>query len=100
MNIEKIKEFIALRKGLLETGVIGLDPYADIVHIYKAKLANESDLHIEKRGCHEYPYEISTVRDGIKLFCIATDEELLKHFPQFVEYMEEDVTFEEVKEHA
>jgi hypothetical protein len=103
MNIEKIKEFIALREELKAAGVIGLSVYNEEVQIDKEILAGESDLRIEKRGCDKYPYEISTVRDGITLFCIATDDELLKYFPQFVECMEEDVDLsggEEVEEQA
>jgi hypothetical protein len=85
MNIEKIKEYIALREELQAAGVIGLSLYNEEVQMDKEILANESDLHIEKRDCDQYPYEISTVRDGITIFCLATDEELQQFYPQFVE---------------
>jgi hypothetical protein len=85
MNIEKIKEYIALREELYAAGVIGLNIHQNEVQMDKEVLAGESDLQIEKRDCDEFPYEISTVRDGITIFCLATDEELQEFFPQFVE---------------
>ena len=102
MNIEKIKEFIALRAELLESGVIGLDAWEDRVHVRHLELVGQDDLHIELRGDEKYPYELSVSKDGIKIFCIASQEVLEKHFPQFVGFMLNDVNLDgmESEEHV
>ncbi|MEH7355113.1 hypothetical protein V7150_16265 [Neobacillus drentensis] len=92
MNIEKIKEFIAIRNDLYETGVIGLDLHSDSVHVKKTLLVDTPDIQVEFLGDDlQYPFEVFTVCDGIKLFCIATNEEMAELFPQLSGYMIEDV---------
>jgi hypothetical protein len=90
MNIEKIKEFIALRKELRVNGVIGLSVWDDRVHVEAEKLVNV-DVQVLKRNCLEFPYEISTKEEGITIFAVLTQEKLNQLFPQFTDYMEEDV---------
>lgn len=90
MNIEKIKQFIEIRNDLSKSGVIGLSLYADEIHMLPEVLANEQDLTLKIRQYDEYPYEISTIRDGIKIFCIANKENLAKFFPQFLEIVEKE----------
>lgn len=92
MDLSKIKEFIAIRQELHELGVIGLDMYGDNIHLSKDCMVGMADLEIKFYG-HDcrYPYEIFTYRDGINLHCICTKEELETYFPQFVDYLVEDV---------
>jgi hypothetical protein len=100
MNIEKIKEFISLRAELLESGVIGLDPWEDRVHVRYNELVGEEDLQITFRGDEKYPYELFVEKDGTKIFCIASQEVFEKHFPQFNGYMVEDVNLDGGEEHV
>jgi hypothetical protein len=99
INMEKIKEFIALREELYAAGVIGVDMYADDVHVKKQALLALPDLKIESGYSEEYPYFVSTVVDGIKLHCILSEEEFAK-YPQLQEYMIEDVDLSGGGDHA
>jgi hypothetical protein len=105
--MEAIKSFITLRRALRESGVIGLDLYDDEIHMNWKQLVGESNLQVKYRFDHKYPFEISTIKDGIKLLCIA-DEERLEQFPELkaeakmkmevalanVAYLEEDVVLD------
>lgn len=100
MNIEKIKEFIALRSELYASGVIGLNLYEDAVHVDSSKLVGAADLQIASRGWEKYPYEVSINQDGIKIFAILTKTQLEELYPQFAGFMVEDVLLDGGEEHA
>ncbi|WHY76104.1 hypothetical protein QNH20_18505 [Neobacillus sp. WH10] len=101
MNLEKIKEFIAIRNDLYEAGVIALDLYSDSVHVKKTLLVDVPDLQVEFLGDDvEYPFEVFTVCDGIKLFCVVTNEQMSELFPQLSGYMIEDVDLSGGEDHA
>ncbi|MDP4087624.1 MAG: hypothetical protein Q8934_23965 [Bacillota bacterium] len=94
MNIEKIKEFNAIREELLNDGVIAVDMWGDYVHVSTKKLAEIVDypnVKVETReGDPKYPYTVTTVVDGIKLLFVLTEEEFFQD-PQLQGYMVEDV---------
>jgi hypothetical protein len=81
MNMELIKSFISLRQELRNSGVIGLDLYDDEIHLNWKQLIGESELHVSYRFDSKYPFEIYTIKDGIKLYCLA-DDERLEQFPE------------------
>lgn len=81
MNMEAIQSFINLRQVLRESGVIGLNLYDNEIHIDWERLVGEPDLQVKYRFDSKWPFEIFTIKDGIKLLCIA-DEDRLEHFPE------------------
>lgn len=99
MNIEKIKEFIALRSELRASGVLGLSVWDDKIHMEAGKLVN-ADVQVSTRNCSDFPFEISTNIDGVEIFAVLTKEKLNQLYPQFTEYLEEDVDLSGGEEHA
>jgi hypothetical protein len=93
MNIDKIKEFIAMREDLYDAGAIGVDMYSNRVHVKKNELVELPNLSVETGYSEEYPYYVYTKVDGIELFCILTEEEFYQ-YPQLQGYMIEDVQFD------
>jgi hypothetical protein len=105
--MEAIKSFITLRQALRESGVVGLNLYDNEIHVNWDQLVGEPNLQVKYRFDSKYPFEISTMKDGIKLYCIA-DDERLEHFPELkaeakmkmevalahVAYLEEDVVLD------
>jgi hypothetical protein len=98
MNIELIKQFIALRQELNAAGVIGVSLHNDEVHVRSEVLIGEDSLEVEYNAESTYPYRITTVKDGVNLFAIVTGEELEESFPQLKGYLVEDVDLSGMKE--
>jgi hypothetical protein len=100
MNVNKIKEFIDMRKELNGMGVIGVNLHADEVQVKSEVLATMDNLQFHDYGTdeYEYRYEIFTHVDGIKIFTVCTGEELETLFPQFKGYLVEDVDLSGMKE--
>lgn len=92
MNIEKIKEFINIRKDLKESGVIGLDLWENKVHLSMNELINLPGLNVVHCGSEKYPYEAFAIVDGIEFFAVFNSRDLEK-YPQLKELipMVEDV---------
>jgi hypothetical protein len=99
MNINKIKEFIAIREDLYSAGVIGLDLYSNEVHVKKDKLVELPNLKVKTGYSEDYPYYVYTAVDGIELHSIFTEEEFAQ-YPQLQGYMEDDVDLSGGGDHA
>jgi hypothetical protein len=113
MNMEAIKSFITLRQALRESGVIGLNLYENEIHVDWKQLIGEPDLQVKYRFDSKWPFEIYTIKDGIKLLCIADENERLEHFPELkaeaklkmeaakatAAYLEEDVILDGMSDH-
>jgi hypothetical protein len=83
MNIELIKQFAEVFSQLKnEEGFICLMDKK--IHVKLAVLKDKENLQISKRGGIDYPYEISTEIEGVKIFALATSEDIV-HFPKFKE---------------
>jgi hypothetical protein len=54
------------------------------VQVSTSKLIGKANLEISSRDSEDYPFEISTVVEGIKIYAIANVEDITK-FPQFKE---------------
>lgn len=100
MNLDKIKEFIALRQELQSAGVVGVSVLHDVIHVKAEVLVVEESLEIEHDSDLVYPYRISTVKDGVEMFAIMTSEDLEKLFPQFKGYLVEDVILDGMGDEA
>jgi len=69
--IELYNEINELRKN---DGIIAFEDYA--VHLkFSSFIDSFEDYSIIDRSIPEYPYELFTLVDGVKLFCIATQEQ-------------------------
>jgi hypothetical protein len=91
MNMEKVKEFIALRQELNTVGVIGVSLHNDKIHVNSDVLVGEDSLEVEFNADSPYPYRLTTVKDGVTLFAVVSGEELEESFPQLKGYLVEDV---------
>jgi hypothetical protein len=80
MNMEKIKAFIQLAQELETEGMYGF--HNQEMHVSREVIQRMNNLQIKVRHSENYPFEISTKVDGIKIFALAGPEEL-KEFPQF-----------------
>jgi hypothetical protein len=98
MNIDKMKEFIAIRQELKASGVIGVNMYEDLIHVSEEKLYGVEDLKIEVLETVDYPFRISAVIDEVEVFCRTTRESLEVNFPQFAGYLIEDVILDGMEE--
>jgi hypothetical protein len=94
MNIstDVIKQYADVSKKLMESGVIGGYLPDGNLHVRFSTLVDEEDVVVKARKCEQYPYEISVMVDGIKIFGIMSEEEFQK-YPQLQGYMIEDVQF-------
>jgi CRISPR/Cas system-associated exonuclease Cas4 (RecB family) len=83
MNIEVLKQladvFGQLKK---DESFIGL--HDNKIHAKIDALKGKENLQFRSRGGSEYPFEISTEIEGVKIFALAKSEELVD-FPQFKE---------------
>jgi hypothetical protein len=98
MNIEKIKEFIALRSELKAAGVIGVSLHEDEVHMNESELSGLENLEIEYDENFKYPYKVSTVKEGVRLFSVMNKENFETFFPEHKGYLVEDVILDGMKE--
>jgi hypothetical protein len=91
MNIDKIKEFIALREELNASGVIGVNLHCNEVQVRPETLTNE-DVQLITRDCDTFPYEVYVIKEGIKALALLRAESLEELFPHLrPRYMEEDI---------
>jgi hypothetical protein len=91
MNIEKIKEFIALRQELKTAGVIGVSLFNDSFQVKTEVLVGQENLKMEYNESSDYPYRVTAVIDGVKMFAVMTKEEFEKSFPEHKGFLVEDV---------
>lgn len=107
MNIEKMKKIVKLQNELKEEGVFGFH-IEGAFQVDSESLKHEPNLKLVSRGTTEYPYEIYSQHDGIKIYAVLRTDEL-KKFPQFKQqakdellkklaYLEEDVDLSGMKE--
>jgi hypothetical protein len=89
MNIEKIKQFIELKKELYKEGVIATGSEGEYIQVKEEKMFGLPNLKVIARNSDEYPYEISTHIDGIEFLTVISEDE--KHlFPELFEEVESD----------
>lgn len=100
MNVEKMKEFIALRQELKAAGVIGVSIFNESFQVRTEVLVGEEDLQIEYNEGLDYPYKVTAIIDGVKMFAIMAKEELEESFPQYKGFLVEDVDLSGGEEHA
>ncbi|NRD80335.1 hypothetical protein HPT25_23720 [Bacillus sp. BRMEA1] len=90
MNIEKMKEFIAIRKDLKNAGVIGLSLYDDAIHVNHKTFGMKEipELQLEVRvndiESDDYPYKIFFIKDGIEIYSVLKKADLAE-YPQFAD---------------
>jgi hypothetical protein len=90
MNIELIKRLADLRNQFneLESEFREEGAYTirinGSVQVSFSKLIGKENLEISSRASEDYPFEISTVVAGIKIYAIANVEDITK-FPQLKE---------------
>jgi hypothetical protein len=101
MNIstDLIKQYADVSKKLMESGVIGGYLPDGNIHVRYSVLVDEEGVVVKPRKCEQYPYEISVMVDGIKIFGIMSEEEFQK-YPQLQGYMIEDVQLDGGGDHA
>jgi hypothetical protein len=90
INVDLIKQYADVSKKLMESGVIGGYIPDGNLHVRCSALIDEEGVVVKPRKCEQYPYEISVMVDGIKIFGILSEEEFAK-YPQLQGYMIEDV---------
>jgi hypothetical protein len=101
MNIstDLIKQFAEICKQLMESGVIGGYLPDGNLHVRYSDLVDDEGVVVKPRNCEQYPYEISIMVDGIKIFGIMSEEEFQK-YPHLQGYMEDDVDLSGGDDHA
>jgi hypothetical protein len=93
MNTELVKKFAELRTSLRNAGVMSVNLLDGELHVSRSTLKESGNLQCEYRGDSKYPYEIFTIVEGIRLFGLATVEDLTK-FPQLSKQIKEQAKAE------
>jgi hypothetical protein len=91
MNLEKIKEFIALRQELKAAGVIGVSLFSDSFQVRTEVLVGQENLQVEYNEGQEYPYRVTAVIDGVDMMAVMKKDEFEKSFPEHKGFLVEDV---------
>jgi hypothetical protein len=100
MNLEKIKEFIALRQELKAAGVIGVSLFNDSFQVRTEVLVGQENLQVEYNEGQEYPYRVTAAIDGVDMMAVMKKEEFEKSFPEYKGFLVEDVDLSGGAEYA
>lgn len=99
MNMELIKKFADVSFALRELGALSVA--FEGIHVDRPVLKELENLQLKNRDSDDFPYEIFAIVEGVRVFGLATQENI-SEFPQFEEfvkaeqqkklgYLEEDV---------
>jgi hypothetical protein len=81
ISVDVIKQYAEARQKLMDSGVIGGYLPDGNLHVRYSTLVDEEGVVVKPRKCEQYPYEISVMVDGIKIFGI-----LKKNLPNILNY--------------
>lgn len=82
--LEKTISFLQKSKELKAAGIISVDIYSMSMHVSIDLAKSLDNLILVDRDSVEYPYFVECEVGGVRIYALATEEEVKEHFPNLM----------------